>query len=97
MCWTFPTGHFGSFEDEFRLGIYDDKYSHEGGEANRLRALIEAEDEYTVCRVLRRLWEYAETLSNIVENESFDANRKRLFELLSTDRRGRRGSTDGCN
>jgi hypothetical protein len=73
------------FEDEFHLGIYDDKYSHRGGsKANRLRAFIEFEDEYAVCRVLRRLWEYAETRPNIVESENFETNRRRLFELLSS-------------
>lgn len=73
------------FDDEFRISIYDDKYSHRGSsKANRFRALIEVEEEYIVCRVLRRLWEHAETLPNIVQHENYDANKKRLFDLLSS-------------
>ena len=53
------------FDDEFQINIYDEKYSIRGAsKANRLRAFLEAEDEYTVSRVLRRLWEHRETLPN---------------------------------
>ena len=52
------------FEDEFGIGIYDEKYAFNGSsKANRLRAFVEAEDAYTVWRVLRRLWNYRESLT----------------------------------
>src|ERR1700732_710722 len=45
------------FDDDFGIDIYAQKYDYRGGsKANHLRALIEAEDDYTVGRVLRRLY-----------------------------------------
>jgi hypothetical protein len=52
------------FKDEFGIEIYDEKYAFNGGsKAKRLRAFVEAEDAYTVWRVLRRLWNHRESLT----------------------------------
>ena len=71
------------FDDEFQINIYDDKYSLRGtSKANHLRAFIEAEDEYAVSRVLRRLWEHGETLPNYSQGDQHEMIKKRFFELL---------------
>jgi hypothetical protein len=47
------------FEDEFAIDIYQQKYRGRGtSKANHLRAFIEAEDGYTVGKVLPEPWAY---------------------------------------
>ncbi len=72
------------FDDEFGIDIYAQKYDYRGGsKANHLRALIETEDDYTVGRVLRRLWEYREALPMYQDHPETEAHKKPLFGLLS--------------
>jgi hypothetical protein len=72
------------FDDEFRIDIYAQKYDYRGGsKANHLRAFIETEDDYTVVRVLRRLWEHREALPMYQDRPETEGFKKRLFELLS--------------
>src|SRR3546814_7188937 len=54
------------FEDEFGVDIYQEKYGFDGtSKAKPLRAFIETEDEYTVAKVARTLWQHRENLSQI--------------------------------
>ena len=78
------------FEDEFGIDIYVDKYGINGGsKAKHLRAFVEVEDAFTVSKVLRRLWEYRETLPERPsyawdgQQEGKKDVKTPLFELLS--------------
>lgn len=74
--------HF--FEDEFRLDIDDHKYRTRGSsKANRLRSFIEQEDEYTVAKVLRRLWQHRESLTHFSKAADHQTVKLPLFELIS--------------
>src|ERR1700693_590045 len=51
------------FDDEFGIAIYQERYAFNGtSKAKYVRAFIEVEDEFTVCRVLRRIWEHRASL-----------------------------------
>lgn len=51
------------FDDEFGITIYQEKYGFNGtSKAKHLRAFIAVENEHTVSQVLRRMWEYRESL-----------------------------------
>lgn len=72
------------FDDEFGIAIYDEKYGINGrSKAKHMRAFIAVEDEYTVARVLRRLWEHRESVPIYIEAENHETCMKRLFELLT--------------
>ena len=78
------------FEDEFGIDIYIEKYSFNGSsKAKHLRAFVEAEDAYTVSKVLRTLWKYKESLP---KHQSYSAGdpieetkdvKTPLFDLLN--------------
>jgi len=73
------------FEDEFRIEIYQEKYGFNGSsKAKHLRAFIEVEDEYTVAKVLRALWQYRESRPRYM-NSSPEANalKTRFFDVVS--------------
>jgi hypothetical protein len=71
------------FEDEFGIKIYQERYSFNGGSKVRhMRAFIATENEYTVARVLRRLWEHRETLPPFPDAASQEPIKKRFFDLL---------------
>jgi len=72
------------FDDEFRLNIYDQKYSFNGtSKAKHLRAFIKTEDEFTVARVLRKLWEHRESVPLYDQRNNDDGVKRRFFELVS--------------
>jgi hypothetical protein len=73
------------FEDEFGIDIYQEKYRFNGtSKAKHLRAFIETEDEYTVAKVLRALWQYRESLSRYHSNSAeINALKTRFFDLVS--------------
>src|SRR3546814_17755700 len=53
------------FEDEFGVDIYQEKYGFDGtSKAKPLRAFIETEDEYTVAKVARTLWQHRDNMSS---------------------------------
>src|SRR3546814_5588207 len=61
------------FEDEFGVDIYQEKYGFDGtSKAKPLRAFIETEDEYTVAKVARTLWQHRENLSRY-QNKASEA------------------------
>lgn len=73
------------FEDEFGIDIYQDKYRFNGSsKAKHLRAFIQTEDEYTVAKVARTLWQHRENLPRY-QNPSpeTDALKTRFFDLVS--------------
>jgi hypothetical protein len=72
------------FDDEFGVTIYQEKYNFNGAsKAKHVRAFIEVEDEFTVCRVLRRMWEHRESMPHYQKAENADSVKSRYFELLS--------------
>ncbi len=71
------------FDDEFGINFYDDRYSFNGSsKAKRLRAFIEAEEEYIVARVLRRLWDYRESLPSYAGRPDAPQIKARFFALI---------------
>jgi Abortive infection C-terminus len=72
------------FDDEFGVDIYSVKYGFNGrSKAKHMRAFIKAEDEYTVARVLRRFWEYRESIPIYAEAENRESIKRRFFGLLA--------------
>lgn len=73
------------FEDEFGIDIYEKKYRFNGSsKAKHLRAFIAAEDEYTVAKVVRALWQYRESLPRYNgPAPDADALKTRVFDLVS--------------
>ncbi|MCH8208766.1 MAG: abortive infection family protein [Nitrospinae bacterium] len=73
------------FEDEFSIEIYDEKYAFNGdSKAKRLRAFIQIEDEFTVAKVLRRLWDHRKSLAKFKQiTPESEEIKKRFFELLN--------------
>jgi hypothetical protein len=71
------------FEDEFQINIYDEKYAFNGtSKAKYLRAFVNVEDEFTVSRVLRRLWAHRETMPQYQVAENQITVKERFFALL---------------
>jgi hypothetical protein len=72
------------FDDEFGINIYDEKYRFNGSsKAKHMRAFIKTENEFTVSRVLRRLWEYRESILTYQTAETREAVKARFFDLLT--------------
>lgn len=72
------------FDDEFGINIYCEKYIFNGSsKAKRMRAFIACEDEYTVSRVLRRIWEHHENLPSHVHAEDNESIKRRFFDILA--------------
>src|SRR3546814_6521084 len=73
------------FEDEFGVDIYQEKYGFDGtSKAKPLRAFIETEDEYTVAKVARTLWQHRENLSRYQNKASeAEALKARFFDLVA--------------
>lgn len=72
------------FEDEFRLDIDDPRYRTRGtSKANRLRSFIDQQDEYTVAKVLRRLWQHRESLPMLRDADNHAAVKAPFSELLA--------------
>ena len=71
------------FDEEFRIDIYCEKYRFNGtSKAKHMRAFIATEDEYTVVKVLRRLWEYRESIPRYTEAANHESIRRRFFDVL---------------
>lgn len=72
------------FDDEFRIEIYQEKYSFNGSsKAKHVRAFVKVEDNYTVARVLRRLWEYREEIAYQMSDPNIDRIRRNMLDLLT--------------
>ena len=60
---NFSDRTFAEFFDDHGITIYQEKYGFNGtSKAKHMRAFIKVEDAFTVCRVLRQLWEYRESI-----------------------------------
>lgn len=71
------------FDDEFGINIYDERYRFNGSsKAKHLRAFIAVEDDYTVARVLRRLWDYRELSPAYIAKAGVSQLKERLFALI---------------
>src|SRR3546814_20309464 len=79
------------FEDEFGVDIYQEKYGFDGtSKAKPLRAFIETEDEYTVAKVARTLWQHRENLSRYQNKASeAEALKARFFDRSEERRVGK--------
>ncbi len=73
------------FEDEFGIEIYQEKYRFNGpSKARRLRAFVKTEDEYTVAKVARALWQHGESLPRYQSlSPETDTLTTRFFDLIS--------------
>ncbi|WP_281932614.1 hypothetical protein [Methylocystis iwaonis] len=72
------------FDDEFGITIYCEKYSFNGrSKAKHMRAFVATEDEYTVARVLRRVWEHRESITLYSQTSNHEAIKRRFFDLLA--------------
>ncbi len=72
------------FDGEFGIDIYQEKYRFNGtSKAKHLRALIQIEDEYTVAKVARVLWQYRESLQHYqTASGETDFLKTRFFDLV---------------
>ena len=72
------------FDDEFRIDIDDSRYRARGtSKVNRLRSFVDVEDDYIVARVLRRLWQERESLSQFSTTNDHELVKAPFSELLS--------------
>ncbi len=80
---NFSDRTFAEFFDDQGITIYQEKYGFNGtSKAKHMRAFIDIEDPFTVCRVMRQLWEHRETIQ---QYDNVDANghlKTRFFSLL---------------
>ena len=60
-----------------------------------MRAFIEVEDAFTVCRVLRQLWEYRESTPQYEKADPAGQLKTRFFALL--DRLESSGASYRCD
>ena len=74
---------FAEFFDDLGITIYQEKYDFKGSsKAKHVRAFIEVEDAFTVCRVLRQLWEYRESTPQYEKADPAGQLKTRFFALL---------------
>ena len=60
---NFSDRTFSEFFDDQGITIYQEKYGFNGtSKAKHMRAFIQVEDAFSVCRVLRELWEHRESI-----------------------------------
>ncbi|MGA8614043.1 MAG: hypothetical protein WB760_20685, partial [Xanthobacteraceae bacterium] len=73
------------FDDEFGITIYQEKYAFNGAsKAKHMRAFVATEDAHTVVHVLRRLWQYRESIPlSASTTENHETIKKRFFDLLT--------------
>lgn len=73
------------FEDEFGINIYQEKYRFNGSsKAKHLRAFIQTEDDYTVAKVVRALWQHRDSSGrHDSAAPQAAATKTRLFDLIS--------------
>jgi len=79
---NFSDKTFREFFEDQGITIYQEKYGFNGtSKAKHMRAFIEVEDAFTVCRVLRALWEHRESVP-IFNKVDQTALKARFFALL---------------
>jgi hypothetical protein len=79
---NFSDRTFAEFFEDQGITIYQERYEFNGtSKAKHMRAFIQLEDAFTVCRVLRQLWEYRESIPNYAANEN-GALKARFFAFI---------------
>lgn len=72
------------FEDEFGIDIYSERYRFNGSsKAKHVRAFLTTEEAPIVAPVLRRLWQYRESLPNYADTPGAAQIKERFFELVT--------------
>jgi Abortive infection C-terminus len=80
---NFSDRTFSDFFDDQGITIYQEKYSFNGtSKAKHMRAFIEVEEPVILCKVMRQLWEYRETVPHYAEAE-LGQLKTRFFALLN--------------
>jgi hypothetical protein len=79
---NFSDKTFREFFEDQEITIYQEKYASNGtSKAKHMRAFIEVEEAFTVCRVLRAFWEHRETVP-IYNKVDRSALKARFFAVL---------------
>ena len=74
---------FAEFFDDQGITIYQERYGFNGtSKAKHMRAFIEIEDAFTVCRVLRQLWEHRESLPQYGKSDPAGQLKARFVTVL---------------
>jgi hypothetical protein len=80
---NFSDRTFSEFFDDQGITIYQEKYGFNGtSKAKHVRAFIQLEDAFTVCRVLRELWEHRESIPQYQQTDQGGQLKSRFFALL---------------
>ena len=80
---NFSDRTFAEFFDDQGITIYQEKYSFNGtSKAKHMRAFVEVEDAFTVCRVLRELWEHRESIPHYQRADSSSQLKAGFFAML---------------
>jgi hypothetical protein len=79
----FSNRTFEEFFEDQGIEIYQEKYEFNGtSKANHMRAFTQVEDAVTVCRVLRQLWEYRESIPSNAQNDTSGQLKAKFFAVL---------------
>jgi Abortive infection C-terminus len=80
---NFSDRTFANFFDEQGITIYQERYGFNGtSKAKHMRAFIEVEDSFTVCRVLRELRTHRESIPQYDISDPNGKLKARFFALL---------------
>jgi Abortive infection C-terminus len=80
---NFSDRTFAEFFEDQGITIYQEKYGFNGtSKAKHMRAFVQVEDDFTVCRVMRQMWEYRESLQQYREADSNGPLKTRFFALI---------------
>jgi hypothetical protein len=82
---NFSDRTFAEFFDDQGITIYQEKYGFNGtSKAKHMRAFVEVEDSFTVCRVMRQLWDHRESIPQYDADKADPSGqiKKRFFALL---------------
>ncbi|TWB62948.1 hypothetical protein [Bradyrhizobium sacchari] len=81
---NFSDRTFTEFFDDHGITMYQETYGFNGtSKAKHMRAIIEVEDAFTVCRVLRQLWEHRESIPLYQKADITGQLKTRFFALVS--------------
>jgi hypothetical protein len=80
---NFSDRTFAEFFDDQGITIYQENYGFNGtSKAKHMRAFIEVDDAFTVCHVMRQLWEYRESIPQYDKADPTGQLKTRFFALL---------------
>src|SRR5713226_4644818 len=80
---NFSDRTFAEFFDDQGITIYQERYEFNGtSKAKHMRAFVEVEDAFTVCRVMRQLWEHRESIPQYDKADLNGQLKSRFFALL---------------